>query len=807
MLWACRLTLFVLVAAVLSGQTTATLSGRVLDPDGASVAGAVVRLSQPLAKYLVRTETQADGGFVFSNVPLQTYTLTIEKAGFSTETRTVALRSNVPVSLDIELRLAGQVIRMDVSETESGVLVQPEVTGTRADLSASEFARIPSQAGNRGLESVLLSFPGFAANANGAIHPRGAHNQMTFVIDGMPISDQLTGSFANAVDPSIVQNIELYTGNIPAEFGNKISGVAVITTRSGAGTPRKFSGSTQWSAAGYDTLSNLTQLAGSTPKLAYFASLNALKSNRFLDQVSLDNLHNGGNSERAFLRLDYQPSPNDQLRATLLAGRSSFQLANLRSQHAAGQDQRQLLRDFSASLGWLHVLSARSTFDSSVSYRTSVAQLFPSPGDTPVTAAQARHLGTFTSASRWNRQTGSHTLRAGFDWQRYPVSENFSFAITDPDFNSPDADAFNPNLVLHDLTRGGQFFHFSAKRAGNMFTGFAQDHIRWGRFTLTPGLRYDNYRFLVHAGQWQPRVGAAFHLRETRTVFRASYNRTFQTPPNENLLLSSSAAAARLSPPAVQAALGGFKLIHPERQNVFEVGLQQDLGRRLSFNGSFYHKNAKDLQDNDNFLNTGIIFPTSLARSRVNGLDARLAAVPVKGFSGSLSLTHYHVVVTPPFTGGLFLGSNAIDLLSSGPFVIDHDQKLGLHGLVQYTSPKAVWFSLSARYDSGLVSNPSDPLEVARDPDYSDLLPYVNLTSDPARVRPRTIVDLALGYDRVIEGHRRWDVSLQISNLTNRTALYNFQSIFVGTRLVQPRTVGIKLRVFFGARHTGQQQP
>ena len=36
--------------------------------------------------------------------------------------------------------------------------------------------------------------------ANGAIHPRGAHNQMTYVIDGVPFSDQLTGAFANALD-------------------------------------------------------------------------------------------------------------------------------------------------------------------------------------------------------------------------------------------------------------------------------------------------------------------------------------------------------------------------------------------------------------------------------------------------------------------------------------------------------------------------------------------------------------------------------------------------------------------------------
>jgi hypothetical protein len=70
---------------------------------------------------------------------------------------------------------------------------------------------MPVQIGSRGMESLLLSFPGFAANANGAIHPRGAQNQMTYVVDGMAITDQLTGSFATSIDPSIVQTVELFT--------------------------------------------------------------------------------------------------------------------------------------------------------------------------------------------------------------------------------------------------------------------------------------------------------------------------------------------------------------------------------------------------------------------------------------------------------------------------------------------------------------------------------------------------------------------------------------------------------------------
>jgi len=174
-----------------------------------------------------------------------------------------------------------------------------------------------------------------------------------------------------------------------------------------------------------------------------------------------------------------------------------------------------------------------------------------------------------------------------------------------------------------------------------------------------------------------------------------------------------------------------------------------------------------EFEDNDNFFNTGIIFPTALKRSRVNGAELRLVIPRLQRFSGSLSITHFHVVVDPPFTGGLFLGSTAIDLLTAGPFVIDHDQKLGAHGFLRYDISKAFWVSTAVRYDSGLVSNPSDPEEVAKDPDYSDLLPYVNLGSDPPRVNSRYIVDAAVGYHNMLEGRLRWDIQFQATNLTN----------------------------------------
>jgi hypothetical protein len=160
-------------------------------------------------------------------------------------------------------------------------------------------------------------------------------------------------------------------------------------------------------------------------------------------------------------------------------------------------------------------------------------------------------------------------------------------------------------------------------------------------------------------------------------------------------------------------------------------------------------------------------------------------------------VTHLHTIVDPPFSGGLFQGSDPVAMFGTRPFLIDHDQPLGIHGLLQYNVSRRVWVSGSVRYDSGLVANPSDPVQVAADPDYRDLLPYVNLLSDPARVRPRTVTDVAVGIDGYRGDRRRWDAVVQLANIANVTALYNFQSVFVGTRLVQPRTLSVKLRWWF----------
>lgn len=789
-------TLVLLCAPPTWAQTTATVRGIVTDELGGVIPGVLVELTRPRSGLTRQAVTGPDGGFDVANLPPDTYDLTATLDGFEPHTLRVELRTSVPVRLPITLRVATQSAVVQVRPEPT--LVDPTVTGTRAQVSFVGIEQLPAPVGSRGVESALVTLPGFAQNANGAIHPRGAHNQMTFVVDGLPISDQLTGAFANALDGGLVQAAELWTGNIPAEFGAKVSGVVVITSRSGLGTGRPLSGDVSITAGGFDTWHGAVQGGGQRGRLAYFGSATTMRTARFLDQVSLDNLHNDGHFGRGFARADFRLADGRHLRGHVMGGRSRFELANLRSQQLNGQDQRQRLGDLAAWTGFTTTLGDTSTFEVVAGHRLTSAALLPSAGDTPVTAEQDRGMDTTTVTARVTRLFGRHHLRAGVDGIRFGAQEAFQMGITDSAFNAPQAAGFNQALAPHDLTRGGIPFVFDAHRTGSHVGAFAQVQLQSDSLSLSLGTRYDRYRLLVGDHQWQPRLGIAWAPGADLGVLRASYNYNFQTPPLENLLLSSSPEAAALAPDSVREALGGaWRPIRPERQHVLEGGYQRALGGIASLDASIYWKRSRDQQDNNNFFDTGIIFPTTLARIDVRGAEARLVFPERRRLSGTLAVTTSRALSTPPFTGGLFLGQDAIDLLSAGPFYIDHDQRLSVHGTAQYRGPAGWWASLSARYDSGLVANPSDPAEVAADPDFADLLPYVDLDAAVPRVRPRTIVDVATGLDLRRAGRRVATLQLQITNLTDQVALYNFQSVFVGTRLVQPRTVALRAKWHF----------
>ena len=162
---------------------------------------------------------------------------------------------------------------------------------SHVDIDKSYIARAPATLASRAMEELITATPGFAKDENGRYHFQGFHSQGKFVIDGQTISDQTGVTFSNSIDPGIAQSMEVIYGNVPAEYGEKIGAVVNLVTKSGLGTPLPRRRLRRRARASRPTRA-ASRWAAARGTFGAFASLNGSWSDRFLDPVNFDNLHN-----------------------------------------------------------------------------------------------------------------------------------------------------------------------------------------------------------------------------------------------------------------------------------------------------------------------------------------------------------------------------------------------------------------------------------------------------------------------------------------------------------------------------------
>ncbi len=804
------LSLFLSFVVPAAAQSSGLVRGTVTDPSSAVVAGATVTIEGLSSNYKRTAQTDQEGAYQFYNVPFADYKLAVSATGFADATDTVAVHSGSPIDKPFSLAPAGASEEVTVTDASAA----QHMVGTEYTVASSTIEKLPTAAPSRQIEGVLLQLPGIVADENGRFHPRGAHYQASFVVDGIQVTDQMSTVFANNFDAQNIEGVNLISGFVPPEYGNKVAAVINVASKSGLGSNREVFGNVSFGVGSFSQWDTSAQLGGQIGQdFGYFFSASHTQSRRYLDApfqnasafgltAGDEGFHNNGDGQRYFTRLDWTANQSNVFKVTLFGGRSLFDVPNLASQELAGQDQQQYIRDIAVYPSWLHVFNQSWSVNLAPYYRTSDARLISSQFDTPLEASQERHL-TSAGVNASATYTGhGHTAKFGLDASAVPIGENFAFAITDPDFNAPDSEEFNPNLLPYDLTRGGGFFRFSDTTTGHQYAFYAQDSYSYGGLTVSGGLRYDNYRLLQTEDAWSPRVGVSY-VFPTRTAVRASYNRVFQTPSNENLLISSSPLAAALIPPDRLAELGGVgvSLVPPERSNWFETGISQGVGSLFTVDASYYAKNVDFLHDNDQFLNTGIVFPIALASGRVRGVELRVDVPRHEGFSGSFSISHSKAEAFPPFVGGLFLSEEAVELLEreGQPFRIDHDQPLASSFLVSWESNErlGLFATFEGRYDSGLVTEIEDLDEVAANPDLAPGLPLVDLSEDPLRVKSRFLLSASVGKELFKREHYSARLQFSALNLTNQDRLYNFLSVFSGTHYVPPRSIAARIEFEF----------
>jgi hypothetical protein len=726
-------------SAAQSGNS-GTIEGVVKDATGAVVGKAVVEISYSVSGYKRTTVTVDDGSFRFPNVPFNTYHMVVTAQGFAPFTEDVDVRSAVPVSIQIVVKVATAGTTV-VVEANGGDLLEND-PNFHTDVDRGLFDKMPLESQSSSVSSlVTLLSPGVVADSNGLFHGIGDHAENSFSVDGQPMTDQQSKVFSNQIPIESIQSLEVISGAPPAEFGDKTSLVIKVTTRSGLGITRP-TGSVKTSYGSFGSANTVFDAAFGGQKWGNFIAASGLDTGRFLDPPEFRVMHAKGNEQNVFDRLDFQLEQKDSIHVNLGFSRSWFQLPNSFDAQAAAQDQRAQIRSFNAAPTWTRLISPTTLFTFGAYVRHDQFNYYASTNpfaDLPETANQLRRLTNAGVRSDISYVKGAHNVKAGATFQHTFLTESFGLGLTDPTINSPCADSngnpvgdptltsttqcagagFQPNtdpafaapfvplLGCFDLTRPtpgagdgcstaqSGLFHFHGRADVKEFAAYVQDAITKGHWSFNVGVRFDVYRGLSKAWQPEPRMGVAYNIKKTNTVLRASYARILETPFNENLIVSNA-----IGDPVIAALFGTSTLpIAAGQRNEFHGGFQQALGKHLVVDADYLWKYTHNAYDFSDFFNTPIFFPIAWHNSKISGASGRISMPNFHGLTAIAVFGHVNARFFDPQVGGL--GTSP----ATGVFRIDHDQSFQQTTHMQYQPWKrGPWVAFNWRYDSGLVA-------------------------------------------------------------------------------------------------------
>ena len=829
-----------------------TLKGTVTDGTNAPIPSAVVYLRNPITEYSQQARTGTDGSFVINNIPPNKYEFQASLDGFQPYRSEVTIQTAVPLTLTIQLELAGQQQSVTVEGSPEAIL---ETKTVPSDIVGRELlSALPALSPDSGLNDALtLTTPGVAADSNGFFHPLGDHAQVSYVLDGQPISDQRNKVFSTSIPANAIQSMEVISGSPAAEFGDKTSLIVNATTRSGLA--QKATASLIGSYGYFGTAGEEATLAFGGPHWGNFLAANTERSGRFLDTPEFAPMHDVGNTGTIFDHFDFQPGAKDALHLNVMAARNWMQIPNTYAQPL--QDQRQKVLSFNIAPGYQHTIDSRILLTVNAYVRRDQVDYYPSRDafdDSPATLGQARSLVNFGVHSDLSRVDGRHNWKIGINAMQTRLDEQFGLGITDATYNAPclatgsdpgtqapvpgyasvaqcAGPGLRPNpgfldgLLPYDLTRGGSLYQFSGRANINQFAVFGQDSITLGGLTLSLGLRFDDYHGLTDGGGFQPRGAFSYLLKPTKTVIRGGFSHTIETPVNENLVVSSSTGSGGLASNLFKGSAEQQPIALGSR-NQYDAGIQQSLGKWALVDVSYFRKYTRNAFDFDTLFATPITFPIGWKQSKLDGVSARISSIEIHGLRVYATMGHANARFFGPENGGVIFNSN----LSVGAYRQDHDQVYQQNVNFHYQPRKNGWWGdFTWRYDSGLVvgavNNLEDALALTADqqamigfycggehasltsritscnsPNYGAARIHIlapgaeNADHNPPRTNSRHIFSASLGTDNLFQAEKlRTILRLTIVNLSNEAALYNFLSPFGGTHWVQPRSLQAQL--------------
>jgi len=778
------LLLFFISGFPLFGQSnTGALRLSVRDPSGLGVRS-TVELVCEANQFKQTFETDDSGNLVAKRLPFGVYRLRVQRSGFAEFTDSVEIRSAIPQAFAAKLSIAASSTSVVVKDSDT--LIDPYRTGTIYSIGKNMIdTRVGSLPG-RSLQDLVNSQPGWLYEGNAVLHPRGSEYQTQFVLDGIPLTDNPSPSFGPEIGADDLDSMSVFTATFPAEYGRKMGGVVELNTA--RDTREGFHGEVVLSGGSFDTAGSyaMGQYVWGKNTLAVSASGNM--TGHYLNPVVPENYTNTGTTGDFMARYEIDLTSRDRLSFSVRHALSRYEIPNEQVQETPHEDpldpsqplgsQLQNADNFETMgiVSYQHIFSPNVVSDFRGMVRDNSNDLYSNAYSTPVIAFQHNYFREGYFKGSVSVHHGRQEWKAGVESDSTFLHENFSDQITD--FTQ-----FDPGTPAT--------FNFLGSKPDLEQSAFVQDQIRLGNWTVSAGLRWDHYQLLVNQNAFSPRLSVARYIPKAGVVVHVSYDRIFQTPSFENILISSSSDVTSLNPLVLRLP------VLPSHGNYYEVGLTKDLFGQLRFDANVFDRRVNNFADDDQLLSTAVSFPIAFDKAYIYGAEGKLEVPHWKRFNGYVSYSYMVGAAYLPVTGGLFLGDDATHALGQkvGRFWDSQDQRNTVRTRVRYEFTKRIWGGVGAEYGSGL------PFEFAGD-EAEALAQYGQavvdrVNFDKGRVRPSLSINASLGAD--IWKTEKLNVRIQAdgTNLNNRLNVIDFAGLFSGNAIGPSRSYNLRLTTNF----------
>ena len=700
--------------------------------------------------------TDNNGQFRFSAVPLGEYTISVASPGFVQTAENVTVNSGTEPVVHFQLKVAGgqQTVTVagdaEVAPTDS---VTPTTMVSRADIE-----KTPGASRTNSLAMITDYTPG-AYVTHDQLHIRGGH-QVSWLIDGVPVpNSNIASNVGPQFDPKDIDTMEVQRGSYSALFGDRTYGVFNIVPRTGF--ERNNQAELVTSFGNFYQTNDQFNFGGHTQRFAYYASVNGNRSDLGLQTPTAQVIHDAENGYGGFGSLIFNLDPANQLRLVTSLRKDYYQIPydpNPNSEEnqifpSSGLRDGQHEADALVNFSWVHTFNTKSLLTVSPFYHFNSANYDGSPYDVPQSTTDDRSSNYAGGQVTFNANIARNDLQVGF--YGFGQHDRESFGVI---YNPPDqpqcVTPSNPlglcqNIQPPDLETP----------SGSVAAFFIDDKFRptpW--LTLTAGMRPTHFSGGISESAISPRFGAALVVPKLKWIFRAFYGHYYQAPP----LLTASGPLLQF----VNANNLGFIPLHGERDEEHQFGVTIPY-RGWILDADTFTTLAHNFFDHNNVGESDIFFPLTIEEARINGWELTLRS-PLIVHRARIHLAYSNQVAV---AGGAITGGLTDFSLPAGFSPLDHDQRntLNVGGVISL--PWRSFASTNLYYGSG----------------------FTNGQPPPNYLPSHSTVDFSLGKDF----GERFSASINGLNVANRHLLIDNSVTFGGFHWNNPREIYLEFRYKF----------